>query len=83
MECISEMDLTKLTSNLTEIEAADLTCHLTQSQSTHTKPANPTADLVTPVTVYSHQASKPTTDPVTPVTVYSRQASQPTLPLTL
>ena len=47
-ECISGSDLHNFTFCHTEIEAADQTFHLTQSQYTDTGPTSPSADPITP-----------------------------------
>ena len=47
-ECISSTDLLNFMCCHTEIDVADQTFHLTQSQYTDTRPTNPSTDPVTP-----------------------------------
>ena len=47
-KCISGLDLLSFTCCHTEIEAADPTLHLTQSQYTDTRPTSPSTDPITP-----------------------------------
>ena len=47
-ECISGTDLLNFTRCHTEIEVADQTFYLTQSQYTDTGPTSPSADPITP-----------------------------------
>ena len=47
-ECISGTDLLNFTCCHTEIEVADQTFHLTQSQYTDTGPTSPSSDPITP-----------------------------------